>query len=348
MFDRTEHLLSSRRDWPPDMSTSNSESQDTKSQPSRSAAYVDEYGRRIDTLRVSLTQRCSFSCFFCHHEGEIDVGDEMKLDDIEKIVRHASMHGISKVKLTGGEPLLRNDILKIIERVSPMVTDLSMTTNGLVLDEMALALKQAGLSRVNVSIHSLDPEVYFQITGCRELEKVKQGVKRAIDVGLTPVKVNMTVLAGYNEDSIWDMMDFAADMGVTLQVIELQLMPDNTPSRLDDLWVDLGPLEEELKKKAVKIEKRDTQNRLQYTIPLDSKKHVKVEIVKPWHNKSFCEDCTRLRVTSDGKLKPCLYRHDNVVDVFPCDGQLGQEETIQQAFKQSVLNREPYWRDENR
>ena len=314
------------------MSTSNSESPDAKSQSSRSTSYVDEYGRRIDTLRISLTQRCSFSCFFCHHEGETDIGNEMKINDIEKIVKHASMHGMSKVKLTGGEPLLRNDILEIIERISPL----------------GKALKQAGLSRVNVSIHSLDPEVYFQITGRRELEKVKRGVKRAIDVGLTPVKVNMTVLAGYNENSIWEMMEFAADVGATLQIIELQLMPDNTPSRLDDLWVDLGPLEEELKKKAIKIEKRDTQNRLLYTIPLDSKKHVKVEIVKPWRNKSFCEDCTRLRVTSDGKLKPCLYRHDNVVDVFPCDSQLGQEETIQQAFKQSVLNREPYWRDEKR
>jgi cyclic pyranopterin phosphate synthase len=330
------------------MSTSNSESPDAKSQSSRSTSYVDEYGRRIDTLRISLTQRCSFSCFFCHHEGETDIGNEMKINDIEKIVKHASMHGMSKVKLTGGEPLLRNDILEIIERISPMVTDLSMTTNGFMLEEMAFNLKQAGLSRVNVSIHSLDPEVYFQITGRRELEKVKRGVKRAIDVGLTPVKVNMTVIAGYNENNIWEMMEFAADVGATLQIIELQLMPDNTPSRLDDLWVDLGPLEEELKKKAIKIEKRDTQNRLLYTIPLDSKKHVKVEIVKPWRNKSFCEDCTRLRVTSDGKLKPCLYRHDNVVDVFPCDSQLGQEETIQQAFKQSVLNREPYWRDENR
>lgn len=329
------------------MSSSKSEPFHAKSHSSKSPSYIDEFGRRIDTLRISLTQRCSFSCFFCHHEGENDIGNEMTLADIEQIVKHASMNGIRKVKLTGGEPLMRNDILDIVGKISPLVTDLSMTTNGLFLEDMALSLKQAGLSRVNVSIHSLNPDVYFQITGSRDLEKVKRGVKTAVEVGLTPVKVNMTVLAGYNEDSIWEMMDLASDMGVTLQVIEMQQISDNGSQNKDTYWVDLKPLEKELKSRAVGIEKRNTQNRFLYTIPLDLKRNVTVEIVRPMHNIAFCEGCTRLRVTSDGKLKPCLYRQDNVVEVFPCDGQLEQEKAIQQAFKQAVSNREPYWRDEN-
>jgi len=332
---------------PSAMSSSKSESLNAKSHSSKNQSYVDDFGRQIDTLRISLTQRCSYSCFFCHHEGENDIGNEMSLDNIEQIVNHASAHGVQKVKLTGGEPLMRNDILDIVKIISPLVTDLSMTTNGLLLEDMALGLKRAGLSRVNVSIHSLNPDVYFQITGSRDLEKVKRGVKTAVEVGLTPVKVNMTVIAGYNDDSIWEMMDFASDMGVTLQIIEMQQIPDSDLQNIDELWVDLGPLEEELKNRATKIEKRRTQNRLLYTIPLDSKRNVSVEIVRPMHNTEFCEGCTRLRVTSDGKLKPCLYRQDNVVEVFPCDGQLEQEKAIQQAFKQSVSNREPYWRDEN-
>ncbi|MFX1606441.1 MAG: GTP 3',8-cyclase MoaA [Promethearchaeota archaeon] len=328
------------------MSISRSESLKAKSQSSKSPSYTDEFGRSIDTLRISLTQRCSFSCFFCHHEGENEKGKEMEVSDIEQIVKHASTHGIHKVKLTGGEPLLRKDILDIVSKISPLVTDLSMTTNGRFLEDMALSLKQAGLARVNVSIHSLDPDIYFQITGSRDLEKVKRGVKTAVEVGLTPVKVNMTILAGCNEDSIQDLMDFASDLGATLQIIELQQIPESDSQDMDRYWVDLGPLEEELKKRAVKIEKRDTQDRSLYTIPLDLKRNVTVEIVKPMHNKAFCEKCTRLRVTSDGKLKPCLYRQDNVVEVFPCDGGLGQEKAIQQAFKQSIQNREPYWRDE--
>ncbi len=329
------------------MSSSKSESLHAKSHSSKNPSYVDDFGRRIDTLRISLTQRCSYSCFFCHHEGENDKGNEMSLDEIEQIVKHASEHGIRKVKLTGGEPLMRNDILDIVKRISPLVTDLSMTTNGLLLEDMALSLKHAGLSRVNVSIHSLDPDVYFQITGSRDLERVKRGVKTAVEVGLTPVKVNMTVIAGYNDDSIGEMMDFASDLGATLQIIEMQQIPDSDLQNIDEFWVDLGPLEEELKNRATKIEKRRTQNRFLYTISLDSKRNVSVEIVRPMHNTEFCEGCTRLRVTSDGKLKPCLYRQDNVVEVFPCDGQLEQEKAIQQAFKQSVSNREPYWRDEN-
>ncbi|MFW9963173.1 MAG: GTP 3',8-cyclase MoaA, partial [Candidatus Sifarchaeia archaeon] len=267
--------------------------------------------------------------------------------DIEQIVKHASIHGIHKVKLTGGEPLMRSDILDIVRKISPLAVDLSMTTNGLFLEDMALSLKQAGLSRVNVSIHSLNPDIYYQITGSRDLERVKRGVKTAVEVGLTPVKVNMTVIAGYNEDNIWEMMDFAADIGAILQIIEMQKIPGYGLQNNDRLWVDLKPLEEELKSRSIKIEKRSTQNRFLYTIPLDSKRNVSVEIVRPMHNIAFCEGCTRLRVTSDGKLKPCLYRQDNVVEVFSCDEQLGQERAIQQAFEQSISNREPYWRDEN-
>ncbi|MHA2080719.1 MAG: GTP 3',8-cyclase MoaA [Candidatus Thorarchaeota archaeon] len=320
---------------------------DSKDYSSKGQSYVDEFGRQINSLRISLTQSCSYSCFFCHHEGEDSVGAEMKLADIERIVKHASRHGVQYVKLTGGEPLLRRDILDIIRRISPLVPDLSMTTNGLFLENTALDLKKAGLTRVNVTIHSLTLEVYQRITGSYDLEQVKRGVRRAVDVGLIPVKVNMTILRGYNEDSIEDMMDFASDMGVTLQIIELQQIPGKNPQDQDELWVDLGPLEEDLKKRAVKTEKRSMHGRFQYTIPLDLQRNVVVEIVRPMHNSAFCGECTRLRVTSDGKLKPCLYRQDNVVEIFSSEGQLEDKKIMHHAFEQATSRREPYWRDEN-
>ena len=320
---------------------------DSMDYSSESQTYVDEFGRRIDNLRISLTQSCSFSCFFCHHEGENDAGAEMKLEDIEQIVKHANKHGVQHVKLTGGEPLQRTDILDIIERISSLVPDLSMTTNGLFLEDMASDLKKSGLTRVNVSIHSLNSEIYHMITGSNDLEQVKRGVRSAVDVGLIPVKVNMTVLRGYNEDSIKDMMDFASDNGVTLQIIELQQIPGDNSKDQEELWVDLSPLEEDLKKRAIRAEKRSMHGRFQYTIPLDPQRSVVVEIVRPMHNATFCGECTRLRVTSDGKLKPCLYRQDNVVEIFSTDEQSGEKKTIQHAFEHAVSRRKPFWRDEH-
>lgn len=329
------------------MSSSKSESLRTKDGSSGSSSYIDSFGRRIDSLRISLTQRCSLSCFFCHREGENKAGKEMTIDEIEQIVKHASTHGVRHVKLTGGEPLLREDLLDIIRRISPLVPDLSMTTNGLFLEEMAEGLKEAGLTRVNVSIHSLDSDIYFKITGSRELEKVKRGVKKASGVGLAPVKVNMTILRGYNEDSIGEMMEFSSNVGAILQIIELQQIPVEGQQRDDNLWVDLSPLEEDLKQRAIKTERRSLHGRFQYTIPLDKQRTVVVEIVKPMHNTIFCQECTRMRVTSDGKFKPCFYRLDNFVEIFPSEEQLEPEAAIQKAFKQAVSKREPYWRDEN-
>ncbi len=329
------------------MSSSKSESLHPKDNSSSSSSYIDEYGRRIDSLRISLTQRCGLSCFFCHHEGENRAKKEISLAEIEQIVKHASTHGIRYVKLTGGEPLLREDILDIIRIISPLVPDLSITTNGLFLEDMAYNLKKAGLTRVNVSIHSLDLDVYFKITGSRDLEKVKRGVKKAVEVGLTPVKVNMTILRGFNENSIGEMMEFTSDVGAILQIIEVQQIPVSGHQRNEKLWVDLGPLEENLKERAIKTEKRSLHGRFQYTVPLDRQRTVVVEIVKPMHNTSFCRECTRMRVTSDGKFKPCFYRLDNLVEIFPRDEQIGQDAAIQQAFKLAVSKREPYWRDEH-
>jgi cyclic pyranopterin phosphate synthase len=318
---------------------------DSKEHASEKLVYVDEFGRRVDNLRISLTQNCDFSCFFCHREGENQSGGEITASDIERIVKHASNFGVQLVKLTGGEPLLREDILDIVRRISPLVPDLSMTTNGVLLEDLAWDLKEAGLTRVNISIHSLDSEVYRKITGSNDLERVKRSVNSAVDAGLLPVKVNMTILRGYNEDSIEDMMDFASDMGATLQIIELQHIPGEDPSDQEDLWVDLGPLDEDFRERATHIERRSMHGRYQYTIKLDPQRNVVVEIVRPMRNATFCEECTRLRVTSDGKLKPCLYRVDNVVEIFSCGDQSREKKTIEQAFEQAISRRAPYWRD---
>ena len=270
----------------------------------------------------------------------------MTYQDIERIILHSTKHGITHLKLTGGEPLLRKDILKIVKLISPLVDDLSMTTNGVYLEKLARDLRIAGLSRVNISLHSLNNETYRRITGTDNLEIVKRGIKRAVEVGLNPVKVNMTVLRGYNEREIEDMMEFAADRGCVLQLIELQDM-ENDDHAIADLHVDLNPIETDLAEKAIHTEYHQHNGRTQYLVPLDNGKNVTVEVVRPMHNPAFCGECTRLRVTSDGKLKPCLLRSDNLVEITNQEDCHSDYEILDQAFKRAVKNREPYWRDEN-
>ncbi|MDH4212757.1 MAG: GTP 3',8-cyclase MoaA [Candidatus Thorarchaeota archaeon] len=328
------------------MSNSNSNTLESEQQTPANQTYIDGFGRPVDYLRVSLTQRCNHFCFFCHHEGESHPKSEMTLTEIEKIVVHATRHGVRRLKLTGGEPLLREDILDIVRMVSPLVEDLSMTTNGTLLEDKALDLKRAGLSRVNISLHSLKEDTYHRITGTNNLETVKRGIKRAVEVGLSPVKLNMTVLHGFNESEIMDMMEFAAETGCILQLIELQHMP-NDDSERRELWFNLDSIEDEIGKRAIRTDQSHIHRRKQYVVKMNNGCEVKIEVVRPMHNSMFCEGCTRLRVTSDGKLKPCLLRSDNLVEILFEDGVHSNKGSLELAFKEAVKNREPYWRDEH-
>ena len=305
---------------------------------------TDEFGRKIDRLRISLTQRCNHSCFFCHHEGEEPSESEMTSAEIESLVRLVGRYGVRRVKLTGGEPLLRSDILDIIRRLSPITEDLSLTTNGKSLEQTAYELKKAGLDRINVSLHSLDPDVYQNLTGTNDLELVKRGILKSVEVGLSPVKVNVTLIKGYNEDEIQSLIEFAAESNTTLQLIELQRMQEDEEQYSNDNWTDLTPLERFLSKKASNIEKRPLHGRRLYTV-MSAKGPTEVEVVRPWNNPSFCGGCTRLRITSDGKLKPCLMRNDNLIDIRSFLTDYDQQSKAREALEAAVRGREPYWNE---
>jgi cyclic pyranopterin phosphate synthase len=305
---------------------------------------TDEFGRKIDRLRISLTQRCNHSCFFCHHEGEEPSDSEMTSAEIESLVRLVGRYGVRRVKLTGGEPLLRSDILDIIRRLSPITDDLSLTTNGQSLEQTAYELKNAGLDRINVSLHSLDPRVYQNLTGKNDLELVKRGILKSVEVGLSPVKVNVTLIKGYNEDEIHSLIEFAAESNTTLQLIELQRMQEDEETHSNDNWTDLTPLEMYLSKKASNIEKRPLHGRRLYTV-MSAKGPTEVEVVRPWNNPSFCGGCTRLRITSDGKLKPCLMRNDNLIDIRSFLTDYDQQSKAREALEAAVRGREPYWNE---
>lgn len=302
----------------------------------------DPYGRPVTGIRISVTQRCNLNCIYCHREGETRVTSwfsEMSPDEIERIVRIAVSLGISKVKITGGEPLIRKDILEIVERVASVrgVKDLSMTTNGVFLEKYADRLSDAGLMRVNVSLDTLDPAKYKMITGHDSLERVKRGIRKARDAGLYPIKVNMVLLRGINEDEVWRMIEFCREVGAILQLIEL--VPLGTPN-FDKYHVDLERFEQDLAMMSEKIVPRKLHHRMKYFLHGGGE----VEVVRPFHNSVFCANCTRIRVTSDGKLKPCLMRNDNLVDILTPMRRGASDEELKRLFLKAISLREPFYK----
>jgi len=300
----------------------------------------DPYGRTLTSMRISITQRCNLRCFYCHQEGEGSVGRiEMAPGEIQRIVGVAASFGLTKVKLTGGEPLLRSDILRIVRGIKsvPGISEVSMTTNGTLLTNLAKSLKEADLTRVNVSLDTLEPETYKLITGTNALERVIVGIKDALKAGLSPVKVNMVVLKGVNDDQIWRMIDFAKNNNVILQLIELESAIE------DDLYrryhSDLTQIEDELKRRAEKIRVRRMHHRKKYLLPGG----VEVEVVKPMHNTEFCKYCNRIRVTSNGRFKPCLFRSNNLVDFLDLMRNGASDEALRDLFVKAVKRREPFF-----
>jgi cyclic pyranopterin phosphate synthase len=269
----------------------------------------------------------------------------MSPEEIERLVEIGVSRGVTRVKLTGGEPLLRPDILEIIKRISPLVEDLSLTTNGTLLEDMAVDLKDSGLDRVNVSLHTLRASTYQELTGFDSLSRVKKGIKSAIAAGLSPVKINMTIIKPINDSEIQSMMNFAARTGAILQLIELQDIPTKPGMELDDQRTRIDLLEEQFQQVATKIEQRTLHGRRRYTIPVEEGP-VEVEVVKPMGNASFCRSCTRLRVTSDGKLKPCLYREDNLVQVREFLSDCKSDNELLDAYVKAVSLRQPFWQED--
>jgi len=290
---------------------------------------ADPFGRRVTGLRIAVTPRCNLACLYCHHEGELvgGRGREISADEIVKVISAGADLGIRRVKLTGGEPLLRGDLESILER-TPEGVEVSLTTNGVLLAARARSLAEAGLARVNVSLDSLRPAVYAGITGgtAADHRRVLEGIDAALGAGLLPVKVNVVVLRE-NEGEVWEMVDFARDRGVILQLIELLNLPGRGATG------DIAGIEAALEARADGVVTRVLHRRRKYFLS-----GAEVEVVRPMDNTEFCAHCNRLRVTSDGRLKPCLLRNDNLVDLAGAD----LEET-KRRIKRAVLLRSPYF-----
>ncbi len=269
---------------------------------------VDRYGRPFLKLRVVVNDVCNFSCIFCHFEGQQrGVGRRLDANDYGFLVDVLSKIGVRDYKLTGGEPLLRSDIVDIVRSMNKNDVEISMTTNGFRLAETARDLANAGLKRVNVSLHSADPERFSKVTGVPRdwFNKVLRGAMMAKGVGMK-VKLNAVLLRGVNDDrdSLKSLVKLAASIGASLQLIEL--MPVGVGSKIfGELYAPADSVVTILESMGARpvYTRKDLHNR-----PILRLAGIDIEVVKNWNNPYFCAGCTTMRLTSDGKLKPCLYK----------------------------------------
>ena len=266
--------------------------------------------------------------------------DEMTPDELYTISKIAKNIGVKKIRLSGGDPLVRKDIVEIVEKIASLdFKDISLTTNGVLLGEYAEDLKNAGLDRVNVSLDTLNRDTYKFVTNMDYLDKAKAGILKAVEVGLYPVKINMVVMKDINTSEIRDMFEFCKENGIILQLIELIESENCDDDKFSaEYHYSLDSLEKRLADIADDVrERKFMQGRKKYYI-----NDGEIEIVKPVDNSSFCANCSRLRITPDGKIKPCLLRNDNLVELISHVRNGESEEELTEIFINGINNREPF------
>ncbi len=299
----------------------------------------DSFQRPINYLRISVTDRCNLRCVYCMPEVGmpfIPHSEILNYEEIIRIVEAAAELGVTRVRITGGEPLVRTNLSSLIEMIAqtPGITDIALTTNGILLAKLASELKHAGLKRVNISLDTLKPERFKPITRCEsELGEVLAGIEAAKAAGLNPVKLNMVVMAGINDDEVIDFgrKTITGDWNVRF----IELMPFTTEGDADARFVPVA----EIRKRLVPLGKLEPVKEMMGAGPakyyrLPGAKGT-VGFITPV-SEHFCFQCNRLRLTSDGKLRPCLLS-DNEIDLKqPLRRNVSQAELkklIEQAVK---------------
>jgi len=301
-------------------------------------ALYDNYDRKIDYLRISVTDRCNLRCFYCMPEEGITPKPHegiLSYEEIKRFAEAAVATGITKIRLTGGEPLVRRDIVKLVEMLAniPGLNDLSLTTNGILLPHHAEDLKKAGLQRVNVSIDSLDPETYQKLTRLGGVEKALAGVRVALELGFDPVKINTVLIKGVNDDPK-DFIRLIHDYPVHVRFIEFMPVGDWNP----ELYLSIDELKQKLGRYGgfEPVEGPKGAGPAQYATCKGALGTL--GFISPISN-HFCPSCNRLRLTPDGKLRVCLFS-DAEFDVRPIlRGNTSEQEIA--AFIRTVTESKP-------
>lgn len=277
-----------------------------------SAILKDSYGRRIRDLRLSLTDRCNFRCFYCLPNGEPPVARKETILTFEEIVYISEIFvslGIEKIRLTGGEPMLRKDIEKLIASLSklkPGLHDLALTTNGFSLPERAAGLKAAGLDRITISLDSLDRDNFKKITGVDKLPDVLTAIESAKDAGLEPIRINAVIVRGWNEHEVVDLAKFALENSLSMRFIEF--MPLDSGYDWNREMVVSGKeiysAIHEVFPLVLKETSRGSETAWKYAFADGATGEI--GIIAPVTD-MFCGQCSRIRLTADGQIRTCLF-----------------------------------------
>ena len=268
----------------------------------------DKYGREINYLRISVTDKCNLRCRYCMPEEGVEKkchSDILPIEDLAEIAAAAARLGVTKIRLTGGEPLVRKGITQLVREISaiPEIEDLAMTTNGILLPELAQGLKEAGLRRLNISLDTLNAEKYRAITRLGSLDSALAGIRAAVDWGFEPLKINTVLVGGFNDDEIPELVELTCRYPIELRFIEL--MPIGQPVFPPEAYIDCGTVLQRMPQ-LQPLESSGTA-RL-YQIPGAPGK---VGLIEPLSN-HFCGSCNRIRLTADGHLKPCLHSAEEI------------------------------------
>ena len=296
----------------------------------------DQFDREINYMRISVTDRCNFRCKYCMPKSGVEnLGHDkiLSFESIERIVRAAVSLGIHKFRLTGGEPLVRKGIVGLVEKLAKIegVYDLAMTTNGALLKDYAADLKKAGLSRLNISMDTFYEEKYREITRGGDINEVMDGLDAAVAAGFTRIRFNAVIMRGFNDDEILSFAQLTLNEAFDVRFIEL--MP-------------IGHAENDWRYGYVP--NSEIMNRLPGLVPVSSKDSVaqyykypdaigRIGFISPMSD-HFCGSCNKIRLTADGKLKPCLHTNEEL-DLSPIL-KTGDDEALKDAISKAIFNKD--------
>jgi cyclic pyranopterin phosphate synthase len=300
---------------------------------------VDAHGRKIDYLRISITDRCNERCLYCMPEGYKgweSTRDHFTAGEIIRVARVAAGIGFRKFRLTGGEPLVRHDILEIVQGMKKIsgVEDIGVSTNGTRLAPLARPLRDAGVRSLNVSLDALDPQIYRQVTG-GDLNSVLAGVRAAADAGFERIKLNCVLMRGVNENEIWPLVLFAAEHGFPLRFIEL--MPLTRSDVLTEKnFFPIGDAMRLLSGRDELIPQPDTRiGNGPAAYYLLKQTGTLVGFIGALTNLHFCENCNKMRLTADGKIRPCLGNHGEL-DLRAVVRNGGDDDALREVFLEAL------------
>jgi cyclic pyranopterin phosphate synthase len=294
----------------------------------------DNYGRDINYLRISVTDRCNLRCIYCMPEQgvkSLSHDDILRFEDTLKIIKAAASLGINKIRFTGGEPLVMKDIDKLIYETSKIsgIDDISITTNGILLSDMAADLKKAGLNRVNISLDTLNTDKFRSITRVGNLDKVMESIYKCLSLGLNPVKINTVLLRGINDTEFVDFLNLIREIPIEIRFIELMPIGEGVKMYEKNKLSFMEILE--LHPELTQIQTPKSSTAQLYN--LEGAKG-KIGFISPVSCK-FCSDCNKIRLTSTGTIKPCLHSKEEI----NLRKYLNNEEMLMNVLKSAIFNK---------